>query len=84
MKAEARDTNMAPVCNRTVDTHMNLWLVHRLEQWTTDTKVASRGSTEHRDFSRRPSPEHDPFCILDILLLLRTRATVQLGSVFRD
>lgn len=67
-----------------MDIHMNFWFVHGLEQWTTDINVASRGSTDHRDRSRRSSAEHEPFFILDILLLLITRVMVWLSSMFRD
>lgn len=68
------DINTTSACCRTTDTHVNLWLQHSLGQQTTDSNMASRGSTNHRDLSRESILENEPFFILDILLLLRTRA----------
>lgn len=54
---QASDTNMAPGSYRTMEIHMNPSLQHGLGQWTTDTKVASRGSMHHRGLSRRSNSE---------------------------
>lgn len=57
---------------------MNLQMVpNGLGQWTTDTKVGSTGSTDHKGLLRRSYPKKEPFFILYILSLLRTRAIME-------
>jgi hypothetical protein len=46
---------------------MSLQLQHSLEQQIMDTKVASRGSTDYRGFSKQSNPEHKLLFMLDIL-----------------
>lgn len=75
----ARDINMSSSFGRTMDNYMNLSLQHGLGQWFIDTKVASRGSTDHSVFLRRFNPGNELFFILDILFK-RDREIVWLGS----
>ena len=74
----ASDTSIA----QDTDIHTNLRVQCGLEQWTTDTKGASRGSIDHKGLSKRTNPENKLFFILDILSMLRTRVITQLGSMF--
>lgn len=67
-------------CGRTLDIHMNLLFQQVLQQHTTDNKVASNSRMVHRCLSRRSNPE---LFNSDILLLLKSRAIMQLGSVFQ-
>lgn len=78
---QARDINIAHSCCRTKDIYMNLELQQDLEHQITDIKVASRESTDHRGLLRRLNPKNKSFFILDICLLLRSRAIMQLGSM---
>lgn len=59
---------------------MDIRLPNVLGQWTLDTKVASRGSLDHRVLLGRPNPENEPFFILDILVLLRTTVNRVFGG----
>lgn len=61
--------------------HMNLGLQQSLGQRM--IARALMGSRDHRGFSRKSSPSNNLFFILDILLLLRTRAIVRLSIVLR-
>lgn len=50
---------------------------------TVDTNRAFRGSTDHGSLSRRTNSENELFSILDIFSLLKTKAVMWLGGVFR-
>lgn len=51
--------------------------------WTRDTNMASGGSMDLGNLSRRLNPENKQCIVLDTLLLLRVKMIVWLGSISR-
>jgi hypothetical protein len=48
-----------------------------------DSNMASSGTKDHGELSRRLNPESEPFFILDVFLLLRAWMNTKLGSIFK-
>lgn len=72
-----------PISAQTMNIHTKLRLQHVLEHRATDTNMASKDKQVPWSFLRRSSPENEWFVISHILLFLRTKVIVCLGSKFK-
>jgi hypothetical protein len=61
-----------------MNTQHGPWASPQPVAWIMDTSMVSRSSTDHGGLLHRPSPGNEPSSILDITLLLKARAIVQL------